>query len=126
MAHTPPTPEEFKTRFPVFASETDERVQIFLSEAERNIDDTWEEDDYAPAIMYLAAHLLKTENDAGSSGGSKSATGPISSESFAGMSRSYDTSKLTAAQKSIYGGTLYGQRYYVLLLKNKPSIMVVF
>jgi hypothetical protein len=125
MAHTPPTPEEFKTRFPVFASETDERVQIFLTEAGNNIDDTWEESDYAPAIMYLAAHLLKTEND-GTADDASASSGPITSESFAGMSRSYDASKMSAAQKSMYGGTIYGQRYYVLLLKNKPSIMVVF
>lgn len=124
MAYTAPTPTEFKTRFPEFASETDERVQIFIDEAMTQIDTSWLEKDYKNAIMYLAAHKLAGANAATSSGGGNANTGPISSESFQGMSRSYDNSKMTAAQSSAYGGTSYGQEYYILLKKNKPGIMV--
>lgn len=124
MAYDAPTPTEFKARFPEFASETDQRVQIFLTEAGTQVDTSWIEADYPTAIMFLAAHKLAMANANAGSGGGSASSGPISSESFQGMSRSYDNSKMTAAQKSSYGGTWYGQEFYLLLQKNKPGVMV--
>lgn len=126
MAFDPPTPAQFKTRFPIFGDTDDERVQIFLTEAARTVDETWIEEDFQPAIMYLAAHLLATDNsDEGSTVQLGGAKGALSSESFSGMSRSYDTAKVSAAANSTYGSTEYGRRFYTLLQNNHPAVLVV-
>lgn len=126
MPYTLPSADDFQTRFPIFADVDSDRVQIFLDEAARTVDGSWDIDDYQPAIMYLAAHLLSTDNSGEGEtvqlGGLK---GAIASESFSGMSRSYDTSKVSAAANSTYGSTEYGRRFYWLLLNNKPAILVV-
>lgn len=125
MAYVAPSPSDFKTRFPQFATVDDARVQIFLTDAGNAIDITWLEKDYSPAIQYLAAHLMTLDDIAGGGDDTGQQAGPISSESFAGMSVSYAKRDQTIAEKSTFGSTSYGRRYYELLIKNKPSIMVV-
>lgn len=129
MSYDAPTPADFKARFPIFANVPDPTIQIFLTEAGAHIDDSWEESDYQPAIMYLAAHLYATDNSAAGStpitGGRR---GPLSSESFSGMSRSYGSAggnSNTGSAASEYGATEYGRRYWQLLKNNKPAISVV-
>ena len=124
MPYTTPTADQFYTRFPIFEDEDEERIDALLAEAASQIDTNWREADYQPAIMYLAAHMLATDNaDAGSEveiGG----VSTISSESFAGMSVSYSSGPQTGAAASKYGSTEYGRRFYGLLIKNVPGVAV--
>lgn len=129
MAYVAPTYADFIARFPIFGN-TDTYpqsvVEAILVEATNAIDETWLETDYKPAIMYLAAHMLATDN---SSEDTDVEFGPgpsfIQSESFAGMSTTYSKGSTDAAgQSKIYGSTVYGRRYYVLLQKNKPAVVV--
>lgn len=125
-----PTPAQFKARFPIFDDQDDPRIQIFLNEAGSSVDRTWNINDYQVAIMYLAAHLLATDN---SDEGSEVEIGPagggaIASESFGGgLSVSYTTgaSAGDAASNSKYGSTEYGRRYYNLLIRNRRGPLVV-
>lgn len=115
MPYTTPTAAEFKTRFPVFVSEGDDRIDAFLVEAQRSVDDSWLEDDYQPATMYLAAHLLLTENQA--AGAAVGTSGVVKSESFGGeISKTY----VTGSEEDALGlrGSVYGRRYLELLKKN--------
>lgn len=129
MAYDAPTIAEFKARFPTVAgTKSDPTIQAFLDEATNTIDTSWRESDYKIAIMYLAAHNMTMEDnvDAGAGGGITS--GLIASESFGGMSISYDNSKSSmseAAVNSQWGGTIYGQNFYLLLKRNKPAIVVI-
>lgn len=130
MPHTVPTRDQFRTRFPIFEDTSDELIDMLLLEASGQVDTSWRESDYQPAIMYAAAHLLATDNSAegeqveiGAAGG-----GQVASESFAGMSISYATGSsgsgsLSASER--WGGTEYGRRYLSLLKQNKPAIVVV-
>jgi len=56
------TPAEFKTRFPEFASETDARVQLFITDADPVFDvERW--DTFYPAgVAYYVAHKLAVAN----------------------------------------------------------------
>ena len=130
MSYTPPTYADFIARFPIFSNTvlySQVVVEAILVEATNQIDTTWREIDYAPAIMYLAAHMLATDN---SSAGTEIdyGTGPtsIASESFSGMSIAYKTVTPMAgsAAASAFGTTSYGRRYYDLLKKNKPAVVV--
>lgn len=131
MSYDLPTVEQFKTRFPIFSDEDDDRVQMLLNEASSSVDRSWNVNDYQPAIMYLAAHLLATDNSAegddviiGPAG-----QGQIASESFGGgLSVSYATASPKGGSLSDndkYGTTTYGRRYYALLLRNRRGPLVV-
>jgi hypothetical protein len=130
MAYTIPDYAAFIARFPIFSDTTQypqPQVETLLVEASGQVDTDWLERDYAPAIMYLTAHMLALDNsgadDAIDIGGPSS----ISSESFSGMSISYKALTPTAGSSfasSSFGNTVYGRRYYDLLKKNKPAVVV--
>lgn len=126
-----PTPADFKVRFPIFGDEDPTRLQMFLDEASSSVDQSWNVNDFRPAIMYLAAHLLATDNsgegesvEVGPAGG-----GVIASESFGGgLAVSYATPSVQQGSLSSndkYGTTEYGRRYYSLLLRNRRGPLVV-
>jgi hypothetical protein len=129
MAYTFPTLDEFKARFPSLTDgKEDAFLQFFLDEAANVVDTSWRESDYKTAIMYLAAHLLASEEGAGGDAGAGvTGSGVIASESFGGMSISYDNSKSAgdAAANSQWGATVYGRRFYQMLKLNKPSIVSI-
>ncbi len=74
-------------------------------------------------------HIVATDNSAeGTSVVIGAGAGGVASESFGGMSISYDkggASGSDAAASSQWGSTEYGRRYYRLLKLNKPAILVV-
>lgn len=127
MPYTLPTADQFATRFPIFADADSDLVTALIAEAGGQVDQSWEEADYQPAIMYLAAHLLASDSSqAGDDVGSGGA-GAIASESFSGMSVSYQRagSQSTFFTNSDYGSTSYGRRYLNLLKRNKPAVVSI-
>lgn len=127
MPYTVPTRDQFTTRFPIFVDKSDEAIDAALLEASGQVDETWREQDYQIALMYLAAHLLATDNsEEGEEPQVGAAAGQVASESFGGMSISYaSTSESNAANKSQWGTTEYGRRYYGYLTKNRYGPVVV-
>lgn len=127
MAYVAPTYEEFIARFPIFADKDQPLVDAIILEATNTIDTTWREVDYKPAIMYLAAHLLATDNSGEGEAVDVGGAAPISGESFGGMSLSYGSPVNTsdAVSKTQYASTEYGRRFYKLLKLNKPAIVSV-
>lgn len=125
MPYVVPTVAQFRTRFPIFDDSSDGLIQMLLDEASHSVDTGWEEKDYQPAIMYLAAHLLATDNSSegedvsvGGAGG-----GTIISESFGGISASYANQSFSSAGSlsadDQFGTTEYGRRYLALLYLNQ-------
>lgn len=130
MAYTDPTFAEFTTRFPIFADMDEGQFDALLEEAKLQVDDGWlSQTNYKVAIMYLIAHLKVTdtsqEGESAVVGGAGS--GGIASESFGGMSISYNNgaSASNAAANSQWGSTEYGRRFYELLKRNKPAIVSI-
>lgn len=116
LAAQVPTVLEFQTRFPVFEDNSDAQIQAVIDEAKRDVGDDWVVEDQKPAIMYLTAHLLTTEE------GDRAASGEIASESFGPMSTTYRASSTTAQWMS----TEYGRRYAQIRRRNVGhGIMVV-
>lgn len=130
MPYETPTYDQFVTRFPIFGDREQSQVEAILAEAAATgVDTSWREVDYQPAIMYLTAHLLATDNSAegeevaiGAAG-----AGGVASENFGGLSISYDKGNQSGSLSSseAYGSTEYGRRYQILLRGNKPGVMVV-
>jgi len=127
MPFTLPTAEDFATRFPIFGDADPELVTLLLAEASGMVDQSWQEADYQPAILYLTAHLLASDSsqegdDVGSGG-----EGIIASESFGGMSVSYVRANAgnSSAFNSEYSTTSYGRRFLKLLRMNKPGVVSI-
>jgi hypothetical protein len=114
MPFTPPTPDQFVTRFPEFDGQ-DDAITAALAEANRAVDDSWTEGDYQNAYMYFAAHLLALAENTGSGGAA------ISSESLGPISVSYKTSSSASALAS----TSYGAQYARLLRLNQGGPLVI-
>lgn len=115
MAYTPPTADQFKTRFPEFADEDDERIEALLTEAGAQLDSTIRDADRGLAVMLMVAHTL--------SAGEASATGgrEIASESIGPLSVSY----FSGASVEWVESTGYGKQYMDLIEKNVPPILVI-
>lgn len=116
MAYTRPTPADLKLRYSAFAAVADDRVQYWLTDAERGVDESWFAADYAPALMALAAHNMARDGlGAGSTGAPMGATS-IRTGSFSA------TISEKAVESQIVGGfasTRYGQEYAAMLRRNK-------
>lgn len=126
MAYTAPTYADFIARFPIFGDKDQTQIEGLLVEGANNIDNTWREVDYAPAIMYWTAHMLSLDNSQEGDSVEIGGQSPIASESFGGMSLSYATGSKSSDPVSMtsWGLTQYGRRYYALLIKNKPAVVV--
>lgn len=133
MPYTVPTSQQFLTRFPIFGDVDSDLIDALIAEASNKVDSSWNEGDYQPAIMYLAAHLLATDNSAegdvpevGAAGGKV-----VASQSFgSGLSVSYASGGFSSMQGSLssddeYGTTEYGRRYLSLLRLNKSGPLVI-
>lgn len=115
MAYTIPTAADFKARFTRFAAVADATIDIYITEAANKVDDSWLEQDYATAILYLAAHLYVQESGTGAD-----RPGVITSESFGPMSVSY---AVGSQSNGGYQATEYGRRFAELAALNFPGVV---
>ncbi|QIG73250.1 putative structural protein [Rhizobium phage RHph_N17] len=127
MAWTAPTPAEFKTRFPVFASVDDATVQMILDEAVAEVGETWIEAYRTPGVLYLAAHLLASQGLGYSAGsGGAAVTGAIKRRKVGDVETEF-AGVAGGGNGDFYGyaSTIYGQQFMRLLRKNFPAVAVV-
>lgn len=124
---TRPTALNMKLKFPEFVSYNDAAIEFAIEEAMLFVDDTWIIAHETVAVMYLAAHylmvsILRGQQTSGTMEGGQRVT----SESFGGMSISYenDSIKLTADSKD-FTTTVYGLRYYDFLKMSHVGVAVV-
>lgn len=118
MAYTAPTAATFVARFPRFTSVDDGVIGTALTEAESWVDESWTEEDFALARMLYAAHSLTLD---GHGTGAESETFAAGAGGFKSMKSGaltldrFDTGKARGGLDE----TSYGQRFAVLLRKNK-------
>jgi len=65
MAYAVPTPAELKVYLPAFAAVADETIQMYIDGAQ--VDTSWIEADYQPAVMLWAAWAM-TDSGIGTGG----------------------------------------------------------
>lgn len=124
MAYDAPTPDDLKARYTAFADVADETVQLWLTDAESFVDQSWIEADYAPALMALAAHNMALEGLGASSG---AAALPAGVTRFRSGAMDVTVSEKAANEKASggYQATRYGQAYARLLRKNHGGPRVI-
>lgn len=123
MAYTVPTAADLKAYYPAFTSVSDDTINLYIARVSgasgADVDQSWTEGDYGPAIMAAAAHRMARAGVIG--GGSGSVNGTSGVERF--RSGSVDVSfNADAVKQSLAGGwssTSYGQDYIELLARNR-------
>lgn len=130
------TAGDFKARYPSFDSVDDGVVDAFLEEARGAVDDTWILADQKPALMAYAAHLMTLEGvgseqqsiDLG--GGSVDVTGALESVQVGDVRVKFGSDEGSTSSSSSGGATgelrrtAYGRRYYELLRRSNPAVLV--
>lgn len=124
MAYTAPTPAALKLRYPAFAGVEDATVQYWLTDAERFVDTSWTESDYAPALMSLAAHNLTMAGRGAATGASAIPAGVTRFKSGA-MDVTISEAAASAMTKGGYQASVYGQEFALLLRRNKAGPRVI-
>jgi hypothetical protein len=119
-----PTAANLIARYPAFALIAIGTIRLFLRDAERSIDTSWSEADYAPALMALAAHRMSGEGLGATASSTSVPAGVTRMKSGSlelGFSEKVAQGQVTAALDS----TRYGAEYLALLRRNKagPRVM---
>ena len=120
MAYVVPTPADLKIRYPAFTSVADATIQSYIDSAQ--VDTSWIEADYAPAIMAWSAWAM---TDSGIGTGDEIA-GYIGSGVTRLKSGTLDVSfSDSASSASGYETNIYGRMFYSLYRKNKGGPRVI-
>lgn len=120
MPYVLPTPADLKTYLPAFADVPDATIQMYLDGAQ--VDTSWIEADYRPAIMLWAAWAM-TDGGIGTGG---ELSGALASGVSRLKSGSLDVSFSDgAASASGYETNIYGRRWLSLYRKNKAGPRVI-
>lgn len=117
MAYDLPTPADLKLRYPAFAEVAEDRIQFWLGDAARDVDESWAEPDYAPALIALAAHNMAREGLGGEGAGALPAG--ITSLRTGTFAATIADATADRAAAGGYAATRYGQDYLALLRRNR-------
>lgn len=121
MPYTLPNYADLKTRYSLFCEVDDDLIDSVIAEASRNVDESWSELDYQPAILALAAHMLVEE---GATGRSVEFAGAITSSKLGDGQDTY--SGLTAAQSAgEYSSTSFGRKFMQLRAQNCQGVVLL-
>lgn len=114
-----PSAAHLIARYPAFADVDVATIRIWLTDAERLVDQSWNEGDYAAALMSLAAHNMALGGlgtEAAVLAGVPSGVTNFKSGSF---SLSMTEEAANARAGGGYKATRYGAEFYALLRRNK-------
>lgn len=123
--YTKPLPQHLAAKYPAFADVATATIQFWLTDAQRFVDSSWTEGDYAAALMAMAAHnmaLADLGTDAAAVSGLPAGVTRMKSGSFdVTFADSVAADRTTGALSS----TRYGAEYTSLLRRNKGGARVL-
>lgn len=108
------TPTQFKERFPEFATQTDERIQVFLDKAALLVSACKWGNLYDEGVALLAAHYLAL-SILQSSASSATPTFAIASKKVGDVQINYAVPSAASGTEAYYNSTPYGQEYWSLV-----------
>lgn len=124
-----PKPGHLIMRYPTFAAVDPAIIQYWLSDAERYVDDSWLEGDYAAAIMALAAHNLVIAGHGTPAASTSSSSTPVlpagvTSVKSADFSMSVTPEQANARAEGALTSTIYGTEFKALQKRNRGGARV--
>lgn len=120
-----PLPQHLRLRYPAFEEEPTATIQYWLTDAERFVDSSWTEGDYAAGLMAMAAHnmmLAGLGTDAAAISGL-----PAGITNFKSASLSVSFADGVAADRTTgaLASTRYGAEYQTLARRNRGGARVL-
>lgn len=119
-----PLPTHLKMRYPAFSAVDAATIQYWLTDAERSVDTSWGEGDYAAALMALAAHNMTLAGLGADAAAIASVPIGITQMRSGSLGLSFTNEAANARMTGDFTATRYGQEYQLLLRRNRggPSV----
>jgi hypothetical protein len=127
MAYDLPSPSDLIARYPAFTAVDPTTIQYWLTDAQRYVDTSWIEGDYAPALIAHAAYDMARVSVPGLAGAYEAelVAGGVTDFQSASVRLRFSDEAVKAAVAGGYGSNIYGIEYYALLRRNKAGPRVV-
>lgn len=117
--YTKPLPQHLIARYPAFAAVPTATIQYWLTDAERFVDDSWTEGDYAAGLMAMAAHNMALAGLGTEAAALSGVPGGITKIKSGALDISFSESAAADRQTGALGSTRYGADYAMLRRRNK-------
>lgn len=114
-----PTAAHLIARYPAFAAVAAQTIFYWLTDAERYVDDSWTEGDYAAALMALAAHNMMLGGLGTDAVTLASVPAGITAMKSGSLSLNFSDAAARDRISGAYGSTRYGAEYLALLRRNR-------
>lgn len=126
MAYPEPTATDLKRRYPAFAAVGDDDISYWLTDAHRYVDQSWMEQDYAPALIAHAAYEMASRSVTGYSAGDVGgfAAAGVSEFKSGSFQAQFSDEAVKLAIAGGYASNQYGVEYLALLRRNRSGIGV--
>lgn len=121
------TPTTFKARYTEFSSETDARVQVYIDDAELEMNEGQWGTLYDRGLSALTAHLLAiaNRNAVATTGTGTSVGGTVQKKSVGSVAVSFASIPILSSVESFYMSTSYGAEYWRLMKHVGMEVVVV-
>jgi hypothetical protein len=114
-----PRPQDLVARYPAFASVPFDTLAVHILDALQGADTSWNEGDYIPAVLALAAHNMSVLGIGAQEETARYARAGVTNLRDGAFSVSFSDNHVGKASAGTYESTLYGTIYKRLLRKNK-------
>lgn len=121
MAYEAPAPADLILRYAAFTDVDTDVIQYWLTDAERFVDTSWIEGDYAPALMAHAAHMMTMEGLGVTAAADGSLPAGLTSFKSADLSASFSDSVASDRVTGEYAATRYGAEYARLRRRSRAG-----
>lgn len=116
-----PAPGHLTARYPAFAATPAATIQYWLTDAERSVDNSWTETDYAAALMAVAAHNMALAGYGTDVSALAAVPGGVSRLRSGSLDVSLTDAAANARMTGDFTATRYGQEYQMLLRRNRAG-----
>lgn len=106
-------------RYPAFVAVKTDTVRYWLTDAERGVDESWSEADYAAGLMALAAHNMTLAGQGAEAAATADLPAGITSMKIGTLGLAFDHAITRAKATGSLESTRYGSEYMMLLRRNR-------
>lgn len=122
--YTKPLPQHLVAKYPAFADVPTATIQFWLTDAERYVDDSWTEGDYAAALMAMAAHNMAIAGLGSEAAALAGIPTGISKFKSGQLDVSFTDDAANSRTTGALASTRYGAEYAMLLRRNRGGARV--
>lgn len=108
-------------KYPAFAAVPPVTVKMWLKDAERTVDTSWIEGDYAAALMALAAHNMAAGGLGTGAASTAGVPSGITSMRSADLSLTFSDKAANNRVTGSLASTIYGAEFAIMLRRNKAG-----